>query len=67
VPVVAWQKLSHEIIVGLVEVIDALQLEFVTKAILKRAPQSLDSTFGLRAVRGNPLDAQLLERSTELR
>jgi hypothetical protein len=43
------------------------QAEFTGEAILKHAPKAFDAAFGLRGLRGDEGDAELLERATELR
>ena len=43
------------------------QPQFASEAILQHAPETLDATFGLRAVSGDEGDAQLFQGAAELR
>ena len=64
--VVVGDKTSQDA-VGRVQIVGLGQAEFTGEAILKHAPKAFDAAFGLRALRGDEGDAELLERATELR
>ena len=64
--VVVGDKTSQDA-VGRVQIVGLGQAEFTGEAILKDAPKAFDAAFGLRALRGDEGDAELLERATELR
>src|SRR6202790_2924078 len=49
------------------QVVDPGQTHFLYQAVLQRFEQSFDPPFRLRAVRRNPFDPQLAERSSEMR
>ena len=42
------------------------QAKFAGEAILQHAPEALDAAFGLRTLRGDEGDAELLQSATEL-
>src|SRR6266705_506243 len=44
----------------------ARQAQFAGETILQHAPEALDAPFGLRALRGDEGDAELLESASEL-
>src|SRR5579864_800749 len=52
--------------VGGVEVGSLSQPQFAGKAILQHAPEALDAAFGLRAVGGDEVDAELFQGAAEL-
>jgi hypothetical protein len=64
--IVAWEEASEDR-VGLVEGAGVGTAEFAPKAILEDAPEALNAALRLRGRRGNPADAQLLERPAKLR
>jgi hypothetical protein len=53
--------------VGRLDRVDAGQLQFFRQAVLQRLERSLRSPACLRRVRRNVLDAELLQRTAELR
>jgi len=64
--IVAWEEASEDR-VGLVEGAGAGTAEFAAKAVLEDAPEAFNAALRLRGRRGNPADAQLLERAAKLR
>ena len=52
--------------VGGAEIAGPSQAEFTGEAILEHAPEALDAALGLRALRGDEGDAELLESAAEL-
>jgi hypothetical protein len=52
--------------VGLLERVEPAQAEFAHEAILQRAPQAFDAAFGLRRLRGDKADAELLKHAPEM-
>src|SRR3989304_3035455 len=64
--IVAREEASQDR-VGLVEGAGTGTAEFAAQAILEDAPEALNAALRLRGRRGNPADAQLLERAAELR
>jgi hypothetical protein len=46
--------------------VSASQAQFAAQAILQHAPETLDATFGLRAVGGDKGDRELFQGATEL-
>ena len=64
--VVVGDKASQDA-VGRVQIVGLGQAEFAGEAILKHAPEAFDAAFGLRGLRGDEGDAELLEGATELR
>src|SRR5438876_536273 len=57
----------RQIGVGGLEGSDAAQPQLAGEPILQRGPQPLDAAFGLRRLRGDESDAQVLERPAEVR
>ena len=64
--IVAWEKHVREIGVGRGEGCDARDAQLIDQPILEGPIESLATAAGLRRVRGNMLDAQPLERATDL-
>ena len=60
------EKLGQER-VGLLERAAGAQAEFTHEAILERAPEPFDAALGLRRLRGDEADAELLEHAPEVR
>src|SRR5215813_2982418 len=60
------EKLGQER-VGLLERAAGAQAEFADQAVLERAPEPFDAALGLRRLRGDEADAELLEHTPEVR
>ena len=52
--------------VGGVEIAGLRQTQFAGEAVLEHAPETLDASFGLRALGGDESDAELFQGATEL-
>jgi len=62
-----WKKMPLQKIIPRLDGVDSRQTHLLHQTILQRLEQSLDVAFGLWTVRRDPFDAQLFQRSAELR
>ena len=65
-PVVVGEEASQHPVGG-VEITSMGKAEFAAQAILKNTPEAFDAAFGLRRLRGDESDAELLQGPAELR
>src|ERR1019366_2733691 len=63
---VVGKKIAQDL-VGREQVVGASQAQFAGEAILKSAPETFNAALGLRTLRGDVSDAQLLESAAALR
>ena len=63
--IVVGQKAAQDLVGG-VQIVGTSQTQFAGEAILKSAPETFDAAFGLRTLRSDVSDAELIESAAEL-